>query len=368
MRMLNQWRSEMESWRNVIKPGIRNGNAYTFNAKPGIKLDQNESPFDLPAELKQEIFDKIKKKTWNRYSTLLGDPLREALSLKLDVPVERIVVGVGSDEMIHIAMVMVLGKGKTVLYPVPTFPLYNMNARNLEAEQITPHLGDDFSFPVDEILSIIRDKPVELIILTSPNNPTGNSMELSDIEKIVKAAKGLVLIDEAYYEFCGKTALSLHKKYKNCIILRTFSKAFGIAGMRVGYCIADPAVVEYLHKVRLPFSLNIFSETAAITLLEHGDLITSNVAKINRNKDVLIKELQSIDTLKTYPSDTNFFIIDVGKNGPAITNELAQKGIVVRDFSNQPLLENCIRITVGSREDNEKLTRTMKTVCNGEKE
>lgn len=365
MRMLDQWRSEMDSWRNVIKPGIRNGAAYNFNAKPGIKLDQNESPYDIPAGLKQKIFDRVKKKAWNRYTTMLSDPLREALSSKLDIPVEHIVVGVGSDEMINIAMVMVLGQGKTVLYPVPTFPLYSINARNLEAEQITPRLGAGFSFPIDEILNTIRNKQVELIILTSPNNPTGNSMELSDMEEIVKAAKGLVLIDEAYHEFCGKTALSLQKKYKNCIILRTFSKALGIAGLRVGYCIADPSVVEYLHKVRLPFSLNLFSETAAVTLLEHDDLIKRNIAKINRNKAVLIKDLQSMGTLKIYPSDTNFFIADVGKNRPAITNELAQKDIVVRDFSGQPLLENCIRITVGSRENNEKLVRTMKTVCDG---
>ncbi len=355
----------MDKWRGVIKDKIRNGKPYSFKNKPGVKLDQNEVPFDIPAEIKQEIFEKAAKQKWNRYSSMFGDLLREALSKNLNVPVEQIVVGVGSDEMILIAMSMALGKNSTVMFPIPTFPMYGYNLRFLEAKAINPQMGPGLIFPVDEMVNIVQNEKVDMVILTSPNNPTANSMEIADIERIAKVTDGIVIIDEAYFEFSNKTALNLLKYYKNCIILRTFSKAFGIAGLRVGYAIADPEVAEYLHRVRLPFSLNIFSETAAVAMLGHQDLLQKNVETVKKYKAAMIQELETIKSIKVYPSDTNFFIVEGEMNGSEIAQRLEEASISVRDMSKQPLLENCIRVSVGLQEENEKFVDALKKICNG---
>ena len=354
----------MSEWGNIVKDSLLEAGTYSYNELScEVKLNQNESPFDIPAALKQEITEEVCRSHWNRYPSLTGTRLKLELSSFLGLPEKCIVVGVGSDEMLNAAASVVLEKNKSALRVEPTFQLYKQCAVSNGANEIVLQLNSDFSYPVEEIVRVLKNRKVDLFMLASPNSPTGNSLNLTDLEIILKSTDGLVVIDEAYYEFSGITAVSLLKKYRNLVITRTFSKAFGLAGLRVGYLLSDPDIVENIYKVKMPFSLNVFSEAAAITLLRNYGEIRKNIDTILKNKQSLINILRESTSVTVYPSDTNFFIIDVKQNGEKTAQDFADAGVAVRDVSHYPLLENCIRVTVGTEKENKIFSEVLKKIC-----
>ena len=352
----------MEDWRTVIKPGVIAKKPYPYTELlTDIKLDQNESPYDLPESLKQEILDKCKRLNWNRYPSINGRYLIEALGGALGIAEDSLAVGVGSDDLLNAVAAAVLNPKKTVLYIEPTFSLYKQCAVTYEAQSIVCHFTEELSYPVETILKELADKQADLIFIASPNNPTGSLLELDSLEEILKHAKGIVVVDEAYYEFSGVTALDLQKKYRNLVITRTFSKAFGLAGLRIGYMTACSEIIECIQKVKMPFSLNVFCEVAAITILNNKQIIRQQVKQILKDKTVLWNALSAIPGIKVYPSAANFFAIDTGMPGKKTVVRIAEKGIAVRDISSHPMFENFIRVTVGTEEENKKLVEVMRS-------
>ncbi|MFC1553777.1 histidinol-phosphate transaminase [candidate division KSB1 bacterium] len=344
----------MSKYMGKIKQSILDKKPYSFNEiQAEIKLNQNESPYDIPNEIKKKVCDLVLLKKWNRYPSISGEPLREALSKYLDIPESKIAVGVGSDEMLNSVASIILSKDKKLLIVEPTFQMYEQCGIALDADIVRINLNEDFSYPVEKIIDTIREQNIDLFMFASPNSPTGKSMAVSDIERILECSDCIVVVDEAYYEFSGKTALPLLEEHKNLIITRTLSKAFSMAGLRAGYLIADEKLVENIFKVKMPFSLNIFTEAAAVAILEDPIIIKKNVEKILNSKRSLFQFLNTIKGMEILDSDTNFFVIRIPEIGKRAIDILRENGIAARDISHYPMLDDCIRINVGTPEENE---------------
>ncbi len=347
----------------LIREEILRRDEYSFEySDTEVKLDQNESPYDLPAQIKGEILEAAGSQKWNRYPSLDGSRLRQALSDQLQLPHAMISVGVGSDELLNAIGNMTLSPGKRMLIVEPTFRIYSQIQEVNDAMVISLSLDSDMAYPVEKIINVLSTVTVDLTVIASPNNPTGSSITIDDIERIAGTANGLVVIDEAYFEFSCITALPLLKKFNNLVISRTFSKAFGLAGLRAGYIIAEPDIIKCIHKVKMPFSLNVFSETAAVMLLNNMEIIENKLELIRVEKRFLYEQLQEMDEVRIFRSDANFFLIDTGMTGKKIVRELTGLGIAVRDVSNYPGLDNCIRVTVGKPKENRMFLAALKSL------
>ncbi len=331
----------MTDFIDNIKPAVRAISAYHLNGKQyEVKLNQNENPYDLPKWLK----------------------VIEKLSRHLQIEPGRLLVGNGSNELLQTLIGASLSAGKKMLLVTPTFLIYQQLGRVAEADICEIEFEEDWSFPVDEILNTLKQEKIELCIFCSPNSPTGATLKHSDLIQILKRAKGLVLVDEAYYEFSKVSYLELQNDFSNLIITRTFSKAMGLAGLRTGYLIAHPTLVTEINKAKLPYNLNIFSEFVTSKLLDHHELVNKNVQKILSEKERLIHQLSEFNDINVSPSEANFFMIDTPTPATALFDKIADTGILVRDISKyHPRLKNHLRISVGTPEENDSLVACLKT-------
>lgn len=346
---------------NTIKKGVLKNKSYTLtpiNCK--IKLNQNESPFDIPDQIKKEIIEKLYNRKWNLYPDFTPDDLYKKVAKYFGVEKENILLGNGSNEMIFVILASTLEKGKTLIISEPTFTVYKLIGSNLNANIITVLQNEDFSLKIEKICKYARQKG-SVTIIASPNSPTGSFTKKDDLEKIIKESNGIVVIDEAYIQFGGESVLDLIEKYENLIVLRTFSKAFSLAALRIGILISNKQLIKELSKVKLPYNINIFTQITLDVLLDKQKVITENVNKIISYRESLYNELKKIEKIVVYPSSTNFFLIKVNDSS-FLFNELLKYGILVRDFSNYPMLENCLRISVGNMEENRYLIECLKKI------
>ncbi len=347
--------NDVSSALSVFKAGVRAMDAYHLRERSyKIKLNQNESPFDLPPALKQEILEACAQLSWNRYPSFGNRRLVEKLSKHLDVRPAQVLVGNGSNELLQTLAAAVLEPGKRVLLVTPTFMIYQQLVRVSGAELVEIDFAEDWSFPVDRILEVLHAEPVDLCILCSPNSPTGVALPRTGLESILEAATGLVLADEAYYEFCGQTALPLLQRFPNLLITRTFSKAMGLAGLRTGYVVGREEVTAELNKAKLPYNLDLLSETIACAMLENAPLVRRNVDLILSEKERLVRELSRFRSVEVTPSSTNFLMMRSELSAPALFEQLLAAGILVRDISGyHPRLQNTLRVSVGKPEEND---------------
>ena len=337
----------------IFKESIRIKKPYMYkHSQTDVKLNQNENPYDVPVSMKSEILEKVRNTPWNRYPSINSQKLRKMLSIYTGVPEESIITGVGSNELLLAVSGLVLNPKKTAMIIEPTFQIYEQCISIFEGNIVRLLLEQNLSYPSDEIITRIREQKIDFLYIASPNNPTGGLIDPEVIIGILEIINGLVILDEAYYEFSGITAISLLSRFPNLVITRTFSKAFGLAGLRIGYILASPYIIDSLHKIKLPFSMNIFSEITAIHLLRHPEIIEERVEKINNEKKRMVRELMKVPSIKVIPSEANFFLINFYKSGRDVFNRFAERGIAVRDVSAYPLLENCIRVTVGTHDEN----------------
>ena len=284
-----------------IKPRVRGMEPYTLAPHPyRIKLNQNESPFDLPPELKEEVLELARSRPWNRYPDFVPTELVAKLSAYTGVEEEGILVGNGSNELIQAVFLATVSRGSKVVTAVPTFRLYELLGTVLEADLRQVKLREDLSYDVEGIIRELEDDTA-LLVLASPNSPTGSALEVGEVERILQATPGLVVIDEAYHEFAGRTALPLLRSYDNLIILRTFSKALGLAGLRVGYLLTNPPLAREISKAKLPYNLNFFSMMAALRLLDETELLQRRVEYIVRQREEVFKGLQGLPGITPYP-------------------------------------------------------------------
>ena len=335
-----------------IRPRIRELAAYDFAPHPqGVKLDQNELPYDLTEELREQLLARVARLPLNRYPDLDAREVRLALARLHDWPADGIVVTPGSNVLIQY-LVIAAGIGQSVLLPTPTFGVYRAQAQILGAELLEVPLEAGFRLPSERLLESMATRS-GILFVANPAAPTGNLHEREQLERLVEAAadRWLVVIDEAYGQFAGSDFSDL-ARLPGVVSLRTLSKAFGLAGARVGYALTSPEIAAELRKIVLPFAVSGLQQAAALTMIEHQQEIAQRAREVARERQWLEGRLASLPGVTPFPSTTNFILMRVG-NGKAVHEGLLSRGVVVRPQSGAGL-EDCLRVTAGTRSENER--------------
>ncbi|MEM3030295.1 MAG: histidinol-phosphate transaminase [Candidatus Micrarchaeia archaeon] len=328
-----------------------------------VKLNQNESPFDVPPQLKALLQEEVARTELNRYPDAASEELRVELASYAGSEPENIVVGNGADELIYYIALAFFDRGESVVFPAPSFAMYEIAVKLMGCRAKPVLLEKDFSLP-ERFFSEARNAKV--VFLCSPNNPTGNSVPNKQIKEIAAGCRGLVVVDEAYAEFAPQSCLPLVKKFDNLVVLRTFSKAFSAAGIRVGYAVASEEAAGLLNRVRLPWNVSAFSQRAALTLLRHRQLFVKNIERIVRERDRVAQELTKIRGVRVFPSDANFYLFSTPASAQKTFTSLWERGILVRDVSTLPLLAKCLRANVGTEDENDEFVDALREVAEGE--
>jgi histidinol-phosphate aminotransferase len=346
---------------DVIKPEVRAASAYTLeHVAADVKLDQNENPYELPQEFKEEVARRVVARPWGRYPEFVPSAMTQTLAKHTGWTPDGILVGNGSNELLQAALLVTLGQGRTVAIPQPTFTLYKLQSTILQATVVTvPLRPADLAYDVDALGKAAET--ADVTVICSPNNPTGTMLPDGALQHILEKAKGIVLLDEAYHEFSGQTALGLLANNPNLVITRTFSKALSMAGMRFGYMLAHPEIAREIHKAKLPYNVNIFTLTAAQLAIERGDLMSTAIQSLISERQRLVAELRKRMGVRTFDSAANFILIRTAKIGRDLFNELYAQGVLVRDVSNYPMLERVLRVTVGTPEQNNRFLAALDT-------
>src|ERR1051325_5698534 len=294
-----------------VKPRGRELKAYTL--KPGrgeVKLNQNESPWDAPDAVRAETLRRMESRRWSRYPDFVPAALHEKLAAFAGWRADGVVAGNGSNEVIQATLMVTGGEAKRVLISEPTFALYRQVATVLGGEVLSVPLNDELGFDVEALREAIEHEQPDVTILCSPNNPTGCRIDEDDLEELLKTTGGIVVIDEAYFEFSGRTVAPLLERHANLAVFRTFSKAMALAGLRVGYLLAAPELAREVSKAVLPYNLNLFSQTAAEVAVElYESDLRPTVERIVAERERLFTELQKIEGLAPVRSCANFMVV-----------------------------------------------------------
>ena len=322
-----------------------------------IRFDTNTSPF-TPSKLLSELGRKLSSLKVNEYPDTSYISLREALSKYAGVSIEQISVTNGADEALDIIAKTLVDPGTTVLVSVPTYSMYRITTEIMGGKVVSVFRRGDLSDDVGAIINAAEG--ARAVFLCSPNNPTGNLTKRSTVLRLLREVNAPIIVDEAYFEFCGKTVADLVAKNENLIVVRTLSKAFGLASVRVGYIIATSETVNILNRVRPPNSLGIMSTTLAQAALREVEYMEKNRALIIRERERLREALKELGKIYVYPSEANFFLVRFKYlSGSEVYRRLLRLGIVTRDVSDLPLLKNCLRLTVRTPEENDKLLEAL---------
>jgi histidinol-phosphate aminotransferase len=337
--------------RRYLREDIAQLEPYIVQRYPDlIKMDANENPFDLPPELKEMICLAFRKTPTNRYPDGDALELRKAIAERSFVELDQIVMGNGSDELIgHIVTLFASSQAK-VVYPVPTFSMYGIISRSLGVQTGEVPLDESFDVDLDRMMEELDGRP-NILFLSYPNNPTGNCFDEKAILALLERDDTLVVVDEAYFEFSGKSFLPMLDRFDNLVILRTFSKAYGLAGLRVGYMIADVSLAEQVNKVRLPYNLNVLSQMAALKALAFEQEMAERIQLIISERDRLSREMSGIEGVRPFPSEANFILFRVSDASRCFQG-LIDRGILIRNLDSGPL-RGCLRVTVGTPRQND---------------
>ncbi|MEO8306144.1 MAG: histidinol-phosphate transaminase [Betaproteobacteria bacterium] len=347
----------------VIRPEIRALSAYAVaHAEGMIKLDAMESPFVLPAPLREKIAATVANVPINRYPDGGARGVVAALRTAFAIPESLgVILGNGSDELIQLITTAVAKPGTTVLSPEPSFVMYRLDAVFAGARFVGVPLNADFTLDAPAMLRAIERERPSLVFLAYPNNPTGNPFAVSDIEAILRLAPGLVVVDEAYYAYAEASFLPRITEFSNLLVLRTVSK-IGMAGLRLGYAVAAPEWTAELDKLRQPYNLNALTQAVAPLLLAEGALLAGQAATIKAERSRLHSALAALPGVVALRTQTNFVLARV-PDAPRWFDGLRQAGILVKNLhGSHPLLDHCLRITVGTPAENDALIAALKVI------
>ncbi len=335
--------------------------AYSLASHPeAVKLNQNEIALDIPGNLKAKVLERLIRVPWNRYPFAQPLELRNKISQAMSWPAEGILVTNGSNVLIQ-SILMATAVGGKVLTVDPTFSLYEIEAKVLGNEVQKIPLGKNFSLPLDEILSVIQKDPPSVIFLANPNAPTANLFLKEDLLKLIQNSPCLVVVDEAYSQFAEYNLLQDLALYKNLVLLRTFSKAYGLGGIRMGFALAHPEIAQEISKVLLPYCVSSLNEVVVEAILEHPEIMEKRLSDIKFERAKLYQNMVSLNGVTTYPSQTNFLIFQV-MDAAKVFQALLTEGVLVRDVSSPPSLPNTLRVTVGTPDENEKFLKALEKV------
>ncbi|MBK7148930.1 MAG: histidinol-phosphate transaminase [Bacteroidetes bacterium] len=343
---------EIEAW---VRPNIKALKPYAsardeFKGEASVYLDANENSFGSPLP-----------QNYNRYPDPLQMELKEKISRVKGLPPQNIFLGNGSDEAIDLLFRVFCepAQDKVLICP-PTYGMYEVSAHIHNVDIVRVNLLPGFELDVEQILESLTPS-VKLLFICSPNNPTANSFHADDVELLVQKFNGIVVIDEAYINYSRqKSAIRWLTEYDNLVVLQTFSKAWGLAALRLGMAFASETIIHYLNKVKPPYNINIATQQYALEALDNIQWVNEHIRQTVALREALITELKTLPlTQKVFPSDANFILLRV-TDAPGLYKHLVENGIIVRDRSKVQLCEGCLRITVGTPEENENIIRVIK--------
>ncbi len=354
----------MASPLDKIKSNVRAIKAYTLDPLDApIKINQNENPFGMPAEIKDEVLRRASQHDWARYPEFVPSALLKKLAAYVGWKADGVMTGNGSNEMIQSVINSIVEKGVKVVLPEPAFSVYRQVIQVAGGEIISVPLNEDLTFNIPRLASKLVASRAELAIICSPNNPTGCTITPRDLASLLRNSEAIIVVDQAYLEFGSDDFVPMLNDYKNLVILRTFSKAMAMGGLRVGYCLAAPELIREFNKAKMPYSLNFFSMTAAEVALEKIHLLEPLVEQMRSEHDRLFAELQKFDgVLMPVSSAANFFAVKTVIPPKELFEALHARGILIRNVSSAPMLENYVRISVGTPEENDRLIAALKEI------
>ena len=349
----------VDSAARFVRPELRELGAYHLNqTECRFKLDQNEVPWDLPSRVKRAVAEQLLASNWAGYPDFHADRLRRALADRHRWPVEGVLAGNGSNELLGISLEAFAVPGGEVLGVLPSFGLYEMFVRRAGARSRFLAPREDLGLQIDELRAEIARDPSRPLILCSPNNPTGAAATVDEVASLLDELRAPMILDNAYGEFCRYDYRPLLERYENLVIFRTFSKAWSLGGMRLGYLLAHPQLVEELIKVKLPYNLNHAASLAGVAALENAAVAERRVSVLCGRREQF-RDLFVEVGFEVLPSEGNFLLVRAqpladrsgessGELVRRVRNGLAERGILVRDVSGYPGLAGSFRIGVGS--------------------
>ncbi|RNE93421.1 histidinol-phosphate transaminase [Marichromatium sp. AB32] len=347
----------------LVRPEIQAIPAYRVAAADGmIKLDAMENPYGWPDELKAEWLETLRGLDLNRYPDPNGEALHTALRETMGIgPEFELLLGNGSDELIQMLAMTVGGPGRRLLSLDPGFVMYRQIAQCAGMEYVGVPLRADFAIDLPAVLAAIERERPALIFLAYPNNPTGNRFDSEDMVRIIEAAPGLVVVDEAYAPFTDTSFLGLLGDWPNLLVMRTVSK-MGLAGLRLGYLVGPRDWLAQIDKTRLPYNINVLTQVSAVFALRHKALFDAQTRAIREERARLFAALAALDGLHPYPSEANFILVRTprGRAG-GLFSALCERGVLVKNLDGSaPALADCLRITVGTPEENAVLVDALR--------
>jgi histidinol-phosphate aminotransferase len=346
----------------VLKPraAVHNVKAYhpPLGDRTGLRLDFNENTVGCSPRILQRL-QKITGEDLARYPERA--PIEALVAAHLNVQPEEVLLTNGTDETIHLICETYLDAGNEALIVVPTYSMYEIYAAATGAKAIAIPAGEDFCFPVNGLLSKINEN-ARLIAIANPNNPTGVLLPVGEVLRIAAAApRAAVLIDEAYFEFCGETVLPAFRQFPNIFVSRTFSKVYGLAGLRIGVLAGNVEQMSFVRRVGSPYSVNAVALACLPEALADQEYIRHYVDEVLQGRKLLEEELHSLG-IKYWPSRANFVLLRIGEQSQTFISAMRSRGILVRDRSNDPGCTGCVRITLGSTADNARLLGSLREI------
>ncbi|WP_428235230.1 histidinol-phosphate transaminase [Gracilimonas sp.] len=333
----------------LVRENIRNLKPYRSardDFDRGILLDANENSMGAPFEDDLEL---------NRYPMPYQEELREKIAAFRDVHKENVFVGVGSDEAIDLLfrVFCIPGKDRVIVNP-PTYGMYKVSANINDVQVDEVLLTEGFQLQPEKILDAVQPE-TKIIFICSPNNPTANSMNISDVVRVLEGFNGIVVVDEAYIDFSRQGSLANNlNDFPNLVVLQTMSKSFGLAGIRLGIALANPEVISYMMKVKAPYNVNKLTSKKAIQAFSNLENITTNIKSILKERERVINKLIKYEAVDyVYPTDANFILFKI-KNAMDVYKKMAEEGVIIRYRGNEPHCEDCLRLTIGTQAENDR--------------
>jgi len=349
----------------LIKASVRTQAAYSLEQPvTARKLNQNEAPADLPEALKHEILARAGALPWHRYPAFVPAHLTRIIAARHGWMAEGVLVGNGSNEVIQAALAVTLGDGDVAVAPAPTFSLYRLLAGVMGARYIPVPLASDFRFDLDGLIAAVRRERARVLVLNSPNNPTGSALPEGAVERCLAETDTLILCDEAYQEFGGPSAVPLLHRSPRVVVFRTFSKAIGLAGLRFGYALAHPDVAREIAKAKLPYNVNAITLAAAEVAFEHREVFEARTRAVIAERERFVSALAELPGVRVFPSSANFVLIrlEAMPAGEVFRRLLDEHGILIRDVSHNAGLAECLRISIGEREDMDAVVAALREI------
>lgn len=353
----------LQQW---LKPDLLKSSTYHVPDANGlIKLDAMENPYTLPEALRDEMLQLLGDVEINRYPDPDAGKLKRSLREVMSIPDDMaIMLGNGSDELIQIIALAVAHSGNTILAPQPGFVMYRMIAETVSARFVGVDLNyDDFSLDAEAMLSAIKAYQPAVVFLAYPNNPTGNLFDEACLLEIIKASPGLVVLDEAYSAFSDKSFIPRLGEFDNLLVMRTLSKS-GLAGLRLGILAGSALWLDQLDKLRLPYNINVLSQKVAELILSRYDILQQQAETICIHRAILFDQLKAINGIHPWPSSANFILFrSNNKSADVVFAELIKQGVLIKNVSaSAPALQDCLRVTVGTKDENETFITALKLI------